>query len=345
MIIVVGVTVLLFHRLNQWGQHLDHPFVSHLSEQGLGVYKPLKFRDTQEQSALYRSATKEIVIIGRGGRRLFPKEPGADTSVGEVLRTKAQAGIKVVLLMSDQEGSESIVALREVLAASKASGAEIELLLLPYPPIIYGDIIDGGIFSGEFQPNTIRTQINYRPDQGNITDQLNISATGNLALSYRNSMLQMIMDSADNNLEMLVRQYNIHQNQFAEVFISTSPGELIDKITILEIKEINIKNPEKLRHISYELTLLKQILQIKFGVLKAKKEELLQLKQELFTINNSLWYIENKVRKLRSNRRFGADYIATTSLISSENEKRAEVKRKINELAAAKIVEEKEYYK
>ncbi len=117
-----------------------------------------------------------------------------------------------------------------------------------------------------------------------------------------------------------------------------SPGELLDKITILEIKSEQIKDKTKLTNIKTELELLSKIWNE-----AARKEELAELKQELKENNKALWDIEDKIRIKEAKKEFDQVFIELARAVYVQNDKRAETKKKINTLLGSKIVEEKSY--
>ena len=117
-----------------------------------------------------------------------------------------------------------------------------------------------------------------------------------------------------------------------------SPGELLDKITILEIKSEQIEDKTKLSNIKTELELLSNIWN------KAtRNEELGELKQELKENNKALWDIEDKIRIKEAKKEFDQVFIELARAVYVQNDKRAETKKKINLLLGSKIVEEKSY--
>lgn len=124
------------------------------------------------------------------------------------------------------------------------------------------------------------------------------------------------------------------------VTIETSPGELIDKITILEIKAQRIGNADQLRNVRIELDLLR-------GAQKRAvrpSDELASLRAELRSINEALWDIEDEIRACERNRNFGPRFIELARSVYQTNDRRAAVKRRINELLGSRIVEEKSYF-
>ena len=124
----------------------------------------------------------------------------------------------------------------------------------------------------------------------------------------------------------------------AAIRIDVGVGELIDKITILEIKQEQITVPEKLENIRHELNLLNQVkasLQL--------SEESARLEKELKTINKKLWDIEDEIRLCESNKRFDEQFIQLARSVYITNDKRCEVKRQINVHHGSQIIEEKSY--
>ena len=116
-------------------------------------------------------------------------------------------------------------------------------------------------------------------------------------------------------------------------------GELIDKITILEIKENYIREAAKLDNIRVELGLLRR-LKSDCGY---AGERLVKLEAELKAANCSLWKIEDALREHEAKGDFGADFIALARQVYKTNDQRAELKKKINILFNSIIIEEKSY--
>ena len=122
------------------------------------------------------------------------------------------------------------------------------------------------------------------------------------------------------------------------LMIPVSIGELIDKITILEIKSQQIKDPDKLKNIRYELDRLLWILvDLKLG----KPVRALQF--DLFEINRKLWNIENFKRSCETNQKFDQEFIDAARQVYLLNDQRADIKRQINELTGSTIKEEKSH--
>ena len=123
--------------------------------------------------------------------------------------------------------------------------------------------------------------------------------------------------------------------------IPVSVGELIDKITILEIKKIKINDKLKLALIKKEHKYLKDILIAKIRLTKPVKENYSLLKK----INLMLWDIEDKKRNAEKNRKFDKTFISLARKVYIYNDKRAEVKSIINNITGSDIIEVKSYKK
>jgi tetratricopeptide (TPR) repeat protein len=125
----------------------------------------------------------------------------------------------------------------------------------------------------------------------------------------------------------------------APILMPGSIGELIDKLTILEIKSENISDSAKLANVAYELELLQE--------LKASKRlsgsELDELTIALKETNLALWDIEERIRRCEARQDFGQEFIQLARSVYKENDRRASLKRNINLLCGSRIVEEKFY--
>ena len=116
-------------------------------------------------------------------------------------------------------------------------------------------------------------------------------------------------------------------------------GELIDKITILEIKEKHVSEAAKLDNIRFELTVLRQLrAECAYG-----GEQLKQLEAELKAANYLLWNAEDLLREHEKKGDFGSGFVALARQVYKTNDLRASLKRKINILLNSVIVEEKAY--
>ncbi|MBM4402824.1 MAG: hypothetical protein FJ042_00300 [Candidatus Cloacimonetes bacterium] len=119
--------------------------------------------------------------------------------------------------------------------------------------------------------------------------------------------------------------------------IEVSIGELVDKVSILEIKQENITNPAKLVNVNKEYALLVSDMQ-SLGITPLADEY-----QRLKAVNQRLWNIEDNIRILESKQDFGADFIALARNVYFENDTRAEIKKEINLRYGSELIEEKEY--
>lgn len=127
--------------------------------------------------------------------------------------------------------------------------------------------------------------------------------------------------------------------------IPISPGELIDKITILEIKTEFITDEAKLEVINSELEHLNlEFEKIHYDYRNLSKK-INSFKKELYNINKKLWDTENKLRLHESKKEFHDDFIESARMVYKHNDKRAKLKREVNELLGSKISEIKSYLK
>ena len=122
----------------------------------------------------------------------------------------------------------------------------------------------------------------------------------------------------------------------SSILTPVSLGELIDKITILEIKQICMTGI-KLKNVNKELKLLKKILQDK------NLEIDIDLINNLKEVNNNLWEIEDNIRIKESNQEFDKEFIQLARSVYKENDKRASIKKAINQKYNSELVEEKSY--
>jgi hypothetical protein len=120
--------------------------------------------------------------------------------------------------------------------------------------------------------------------------------------------------------------------------IEVAPGELIDKITILEIKLARIGDEEKVRNVQHEYAVLTQVADV---VLTSP--EITMLRSELKRINELLWQIEDDIREQERRQDFGPDFVRLARAVYRTNDERARVKREINRLLNSTLVEEKAY--
>lgn len=116
-------------------------------------------------------------------------------------------------------------------------------------------------------------------------------------------------------------------------------GELIDKITILEIKAERIADPDKLQNINAELKLLNEIK----SAAGLDAPDMTPLAEELKKVNATLWDVEDEIRKLEVSGDFGERFVALARSVYLTNDRRSRIKQGINLKYGSEIVEEKSY--
>jgi hypothetical protein len=126
-----------------------------------------------------------------------------------------------------------------------------------------------------------------------------------------------------------------------EIKVPISPGELIDKITILEIKAANIGDATKLANVKVELQLLQETWRTSAYASNNIDAEWQQLRD----VNKKLWDIEDDIRDKERERKFDQEFIELARAVYIKNDERAAVKKQINTKLGSKIVEEKSYAK
>jgi len=124
-----------------------------------------------------------------------------------------------------------------------------------------------------------------------------------------------------------------------EIRIPISPGELLDKITILQIKAERISDPAKVANVTTELEMLEEV----WREAVSDDDEIRALSAELRKINEALWDIEDDIRDEERNKRFGDRFIELARAVYVTNDRRAEAKKKVNLHLNSSIVEEKSY--
>jgi hypothetical protein len=116
-----------------------------------------------------------------------------------------------------------------------------------------------------------------------------------------------------------------------------SIGELIDKITILELKLEFLSDSKKLENVTLELSHLNKILN---GLIIP---DIIAERETLKLVNRRLWHIENFKRECEKNQTFGEEFVESARQVYLKNDLRAELKRRINQIAGSTIIEEKSY--
>lgn len=130
-------------------------------------------------------------------------------------------------------------------------------------------------------------------------------------------------------------------NSANKIFAEISVGELLDKISILEIKQKNLKDTEKTKIVTKELESLNNTLKNDVNI----TDEIKSLYKDLKAINLKLWDIEDGKRDCERNKDFGEKFIELARGVYIENDNRAKIKNKINQLSGSNISEVKSYDK
>ena len=125
-----------------------------------------------------------------------------------------------------------------------------------------------------------------------------------------------------------------------KVEICVSVGELLDKLTILEIKSAEITDPAKLENVRSEKSLLQAAL-VQLSL--ERLPEVGTLWKELHDVNLKLWKVEDELRLLEHRKDFGKDFVEKARLVYLTNDRRAALKREINRLTGSLVIEEKSY--
>ncbi len=124
-----------------------------------------------------------------------------------------------------------------------------------------------------------------------------------------------------------------------DILVPISPGELLDKITILRIKSARMTDETKLRNVRLELQLLEQTWRDSGAAIP----EVAADETELPRVNEALWEIEDKIRDKELAREFDAEFIELARAVYVTNDERAAVKKRVNLALGSRIVEEKSY--
>jgi len=123
------------------------------------------------------------------------------------------------------------------------------------------------------------------------------------------------------------------------IMVPVSPGELLDRISILEIKSERMKEPAQLAHVNEELALLCEARDRSIGDV----ERLQTLQSQLKEVNRRLWEIEDDIRAKEQAGEFDADFIELARSVYINNDRRSQIKRDLNRQLGSRIVEEKSY--
>jgi len=126
-----------------------------------------------------------------------------------------------------------------------------------------------------------------------------------------------------------------------EIQVPISPGELLDKITILRIKAARMRDPAKVANVRHELALLEKT----WAESGAAAVDLGSEEANLTRVNEKLWVVEDEIRDEERARRFGEKFVELARAVYVTNDERAAIKKRINSLLGSSIVEEKSYQK
>lgn len=124
-----------------------------------------------------------------------------------------------------------------------------------------------------------------------------------------------------------------------DFLVPVSPGEVLDKITILEIKAERIRDPVKVANVRAELEQLSKC----WADSVTESDTVRLLRSQLKAINERLWVIEDDIRDKERAKEFGEQFIALARSVYATNDRRAEIKKELNLHLGARIVEEKSY--
>ena len=124
-----------------------------------------------------------------------------------------------------------------------------------------------------------------------------------------------------------------------DILVPVSPGELLDKITILRIKSARMSDAVKLANVRHELQLLEQTwaASVPAGVAVAEEERALQ------AVNERLWDVEDRLRDLEAEKRFDKEFTELARAVYINNDERAALKKRVNTRLGSTLVEEKSY--
>ena len=128
-------------------------------------------------------------------------------------------------------------------------------------------------------------------------------------------------------------------NKSKKILSEISAGELLDKISILEIKLSKVKNEADLKEINKEYKLLKEVENLNIN----HTGEIKKLFNEIKEVNITLWNIEDKIRICEKNKLFEKDFVELSRGVYKNNDRRAKIKSEINKLLGSNIREIKQY--
>jgi Family of unknown function (DUF6165) len=124
-----------------------------------------------------------------------------------------------------------------------------------------------------------------------------------------------------------------------DILVPISPGELLDKISILQIKLARILDAGKLANVKLELSLLEQT----WKDSGCATQDLAREERALLNVNERLWDIEDRIRDKEAKQTFDRDFIELARAVYVCNDERAEIKKRINMQLGSRLIEEKSY--
>ncbi len=124
-----------------------------------------------------------------------------------------------------------------------------------------------------------------------------------------------------------------------DILVPISPGELLDKITILRIKSARMSDAAKLANVRHELRLLEQT----WAAAVPQGSDLTGEERALEEVNGRLWDVEDRLRDQEAQKRFDAGFVELARAVYFNNDERAAIKKRINTRLGSALVEEKSY--
>lgn len=125
----------------------------------------------------------------------------------------------------------------------------------------------------------------------------------------------------------------------SKLLVPVSPGELIDKITILEIKSVRFSDEKKLKNVGHELELLQKV----WADSGQQSTKISILHDQLRAVNEHLWQVEDDIRLKEARGEFDESFIELARSVYRHNDWRADLKKQINRVLGSELVEEKGY--
>lgn len=127
------------------------------------------------------------------------------------------------------------------------------------------------------------------------------------------------------------------------ILTPTSPGELIDKITVLKIKREKISHPERVANIEKELSMLEEAREKHFPDTEELLDKVSELEARLKEANETIWQMSERIRELADAKNLGEEFVDVSLKIHLSNDVRSALKKEINLLLGSSIIEEKSY--